>query len=205
MTCSIKPFFTDNKKIVPVISINDAKNALPLADTLAECGFTVLEITLRTPCAIDAIAEIHKHRPNITVGAGTVKNTLQLQTSIDAGAQFIVCPGIDAVIIEKSIAQAVPIVPGIMTPSELMLAENCGLDVVKLFPAGLAGGKDFIRSIHPVFPDLQFFPTGGITEDTVHEYLSLDAVVCAGGTWLTPASLVDAQDWAHIHAIAQRC
>src|SRR5690606_11661726 len=146
---SIKSFFTSNKKIVPVIALPELDMALPLADALSSCGFTVLEITLRTPCALDAIRLIARERPDVTVGAGTVKNMHQFQEAVDAGAGFIVSPGFAPAMVTQARQASLPLVPGIMTASELMQAENLGIPVVKLFPATLAGGTDFIDAMTP--------------------------------------------------------
>lgn len=202
---SIDIFFRDNKRIVPVIALPDLDAALPLADTLAACGFTVLEITLRTSYGIDAIRTLREQRPQLIVGAGTVKNVLQQRKALDVGAQFIVSPGLDMAMIELAHHRNIPLVPGIMTASELMTAENAGLPVVKLFPASLAGGTDFIDAMSPVFPQMKFFPTGGISEENVGDYLARSNVVCAGGSWLTPAKLLQQHDWVKLHSIASRC
>ena len=202
---SIASFFTNSKKIVPVIALPELDMALPLADTLASCGFTVVEIPLRTECALEAIRHIGRARPAITVGAGTVKNTDQLKAAADAGARFIVSPGLDPAMVRDARRQELPLVPGIMTATELMLAENEGIPVVKLFPAVLAGGTDFIEAMKPVFPHMQFFPTGGINEESAADYLALDNVLCIGGSWLTPARLLQQRDWHRIHEIASRC
>lgn len=197
--------FQHSKKIVPVITLPAVELALPLMDALSVCGFNVIEITLRTDCAVDAIARIARERPALTIGAGTVKNANQLQAVLDAGARFIVCPGLDLDLVKQSQAANVTLIPGIMTPTELMLAENAGLDVVKLFPATLAGGVDFITAMLAVFPQMKFFPTGGIREDTVNDFLKCENVVCVGGSWLTPAKLLQQQDWNKIQEIASRC
>jgi 2-dehydro-3-deoxyphosphogluconate aldolase/(4S)-4-hydroxy-2-oxoglutarate aldolase len=202
---TFKELVSGCKRIVPVISLPSLESALPLADTLGSCGFTVLEITMRTDCALQAIALLRRERPDLIIGAGTVKNLSQLKQAMAAGSQFIVSPGINVEMIKHAQAENVHLVPGVMTPSEIMLAENLGLSTVKLFPASLAGGTDFIQSMSSVFPAISFFPTGGVTEDNVNEYLNLDNVLCAGGTWLTPKKLVENGDWTRIHEIAQRC
>lgn len=205
MTISFQELAKKSKPIVPVIALPSLECALPLADTLSSCGFNILEITLRTDCALDAIKLLVESRPELVIGAGTVKNIKQLQQTLDAGAQFIVSPGTQAEMIAQANAHGTAIIPGVMTPSEIMVAENLGLDTVKLFPAALAGGTDFIRSMASVFPGMKFFPTGGVSEDDVNSYLALSNVVCAGGTWLTPTSLMEKGDWSRIHEIAQRC
>ena len=193
------------KPIVPVIALPSLDCALPLADTLSSCGFKVLEITLRTDCGLEAIKLLRDSRPELVVGAGTVKNSRQLTQVVAAGAQFVVSPGTDAVMIDQANNHGVALVPGVMTPSEIMTAENHGLDTVKLFPAALAGGTEFISSMNAIFPGLKFFPTGGVSEDNVNQYLALQNVICAGGTWLTPKSLMEKGHWDKIHEIAQRC
>lgn len=205
MTISFQELACNSKPIVPVIALPSLESALPLADTLSQCGFTMLEITLRTDCALEAIKTLRKQRPELTIGAGTVKNREQLQQALDAGSQFIVSPGTDETMIIAAKNQGVALVPGVMTPSEIMHATNLGMDTVKLFPAALAGGTDFISAMAAVFQGIMFFPTGGVSEDNVNEYLALDNVICAGGTWLTPQSLVSKGDWSRIHEIAQRC
>lgn len=205
MTTRFQELATQGKPIVPVIALPTLECALPLADTLSSCGFKVLEITLRTDCALDAIKLLAESRPELVIGAGTVKNRQQLEQTLDAGAQFIVSPGTDAAMIRQAQERNVAVVPGVMTPSEIMVAENLGLDTVKLFPAALAGGTDFIRAMAAVFPAIKFFPTGGVTEDDVNAYLGLPNVICAGGTWLSPAGLMERGDWNRIHEIAQRC
>ena len=198
-------FLQHSKKVVPVISLPSLDMALPLMDALAAGGITVVEITLRTDCALDAITLLTRERPQLVVGAGTVKNAQQLQAVLSAGARFIVCPGLDLRLVEAAQKASVPILPGIMTPTELMLAENAGLDTVKLFPATLAGGVEFISAMQAVFPAMKFFPTGGIGEATLQDFLNCGNVVCVGGSWLTPAKLLQQQDWTKIRELAARC
>lgn len=198
-------FLQRSKKVVPVITLPSLDSALPLMDVLAANGFTVVEITLRTDCAVDAIDLLTRERPQLIVGAGTVKNTQQLHAVLNAGAHFIVSPGFDRDLVQQAKKSNVPIIPGIMTPSELMQAENAGVEIVKLFPATLAGGVEFLTAMQAVFPNMKFFPTGGITEATVQDFLHCKNVVCAGGSWLTPGKLVQQQDWSGIREIALRC
>ena len=198
-------FFSDNKRIVPVIALPELDMALPLADLLAENGFTVLEITLRTRCGLDAIHLLAKERPALITGAGTVKNLQQLQQVREAGARFIVSPGLDLDMVTQAERNQVPLVPGVMSATEVMQAENAGITTVKLFPANLAGGTAFIDAMKPVFPALQFFPTGGISETTAVNFLQRDNVICVGGSWLSPANLLQQRDWPTLRAIAARC
>ena len=205
MTTNFQELASIGKPIVPVIALPTLDCALPLADTLSNCGFKVLEITLRTDCGLDAIKLLRDSRPDLVIGAGTVKNSQQLAQVLAAGAQFVVSPGTDGTMIEQANNQGVALVPGVMTPSDIMTAENLGLNTVKLFPAGLAGGTDFITAMNSIFPGLKFFPTGGVSEDNVNQYLALPNVICAGGTWLTPKNLMEKGHWDRIHEIAQRC
>lgn len=205
MTTNFQELASIGKPIVPVIALPTLDCALPLADTLSSCGFKILEITLRTDCGLDAIKLLRDSRPDLVIGAGTVKNSQQLAQVLAAGAQFVVSPGTDGTMIEQANNQGVALVPGVMTPSDIMTAENLGLNTVKLFPAGLAGGTDFITAMNSIFPGLKFFPTGGVSEDNVNQYLALPNVICAGGTWLTPKNLMEKGHWDRIHEIAQRC
>lgn len=205
MTSGFQTLIQGSKPIVPVIVLPTLDAALPLADTLASCGFRVLEITLRTECALDAIRLLRDARPELCIGAGTVKNSVQLQQALDAGSHFIVSPGTQPEMIMEAARHQVPLVPGVMTPSEIMTAENLGLDTVKLFPASLAGGTEFLSAMGSVFSGIKFFPTGGVSEDSVNEYLALDNVACVGGSWLTPKKLLLEGHWDKIREIAQRC
>ena len=205
MSQPFEALLTNSKRIIPVIALPDLECALPLAEILSKERFNVLEITLRTPFGLPAIEQLRKDMPEMIIGAGTVKNINHLNDVINAGAHFAVSPGLDADMVKLAQHHKVHLIPGVMTPSEIMLAENLGLNTVKLFPAGLAGGTSFISSMASVFPQMQFFPTGGITEDNINEYLELNNVVCAGGTWLTPKSLLQKQDWSRLHEIALRC
>ncbi len=194
-----------SKRIIPVITLPSADAALPLADVLADSGFKILEITMRTSCALEAIKILRQQRPDLCVGAGTIKDKRQLAQAQAAGSQFIVSPGISEAMITEALANQMDIIPGVMTPSEILLALTLGLTTVKLFPANIAGGPAFIKGMGAVFPEMSFFPTGGITEDTINDYLDLNNVLCAGGTWLTPVPLIEAKNWSKIHEIAQRC
>lgn len=198
-------FLQRSRKVVPVISLPSLDSALPLMDVLAAAGFTTVEITLRTDCALDAIDLLTRERPQLVVGAGTIKNAVQLEQALQAGAHFLVSPGLDLERVNQARQAGVPLIPGVMTPTELMQAENAGVKIVKLFPATLAGGVEFLHAMQAVFPQMKFFPTGGITEATVQDFLHCKNVVCAGGSWLTPTKLVQQQDWSGIREIALRC
>lgn len=176
-------------KIVPVIVIDDPAQALGLADALAGGGLPCAEITFRTPAASEALRRIAAERPNVLAGAGTVLTTEQAARARDAGARFIVSPGINPKVVEWCQDHSLPVFPGVCTPTEIETALECGLNVVKFFPAEPSGGVGFLRAIAAPFPDLSFMPTGGITAANVREYLAFKRVVACGGSWMAP------QDW----------
>jgi len=176
-------------KIVPVIVIDDPARALGLADALAGGGLPCAEITFRTPAASEALRRIATERPDVLAGAGTVLTTEQAARARDAGARFIVSPGINPKVVEWCQDHSLPVFPGICTPTEIETALECGLNVVKFFPAEPSGGVGFLKAIAAPFPDLSFMPTGGITAANVREYLAFKRVVACGGSWMAP------QDW----------
>ena len=176
-------------KIVPVIVIDDAERALGLADALAGGGLPCAEITFRTSAAAEALRRIAAERPNVLAGAGTVLTTEQAERARNAGAQFIVSPGINPKVVEWCQDHSLPVFPGVCTPTEIETALECGLKVVKFFPAEPSGGLGFLKAIAAPFPDLSFMPTGGITAANVREYLAFKRVVACGGSWMAP------QDW----------
>jgi len=176
-------------KIVPVIVIDDPARALGLADALAGGGLPCAEITFRTPAASEALRRIAAERPHVLAGAGTVLTTEQAARARDAGARFIVSPGINPKVVEWCQDHSLPVFPGVCTPTEIETALECGLNVVKFFPAEPSGGVGFLKAIAAPFPDLSFMPTGGITAANVREYLAFKRVVACGGSWMAP------QDW----------
>lgn len=188
--------------IVPVVVIEDAGDAVPLASALIEGGLSVIEITLRTAAAAQAIQNIAEQLPDAVVGAGTVLSVDQLQLARASGARFIVSPGLDSGLVEAAEAAGLPIYPGIATATELQAAWNLGLRTVKFFPAKLSGGVNMIKTLSAVFQDMRFMPTGGISADALPDYLALDAVLACGGSWLTPASAIAERDFAEITRLA---
>jgi 2-dehydro-3-deoxyphosphogluconate aldolase/(4S)-4-hydroxy-2-oxoglutarate aldolase len=176
-------------KVVPVIVIDDAERALGLADALAAGGLPCAEITFRTPAAAEALRRIAGGRPDVLAGAGTILTTEQAERARDAGARFIVSPGINPRVVEWCQDHLLPVFPGVCTPTEIETALQCGLNVVKFFPAEPSGGIAFLKAIAAPFPDLNFMPTGGITATNVREYLAFTRVVACGGSWMAP------QDW----------
>jgi 2-dehydro-3-deoxyphosphogluconate aldolase/(4S)-4-hydroxy-2-oxoglutarate aldolase len=197
MTVSIKEVM-NTSPVMPVMVINQIEQAVPLARALVEGGLKVLEITLRTPVALDAIRRIKAEVPGAIVGAGTIINTQTLHQAIDAGAPFIVSPGVTLSLLDAAIACGVPILPGVMTPSEVMRLLEKGITAMKFFPAEAAGGIPMLKSIGGPLPQVTFCPTGGVNPKNAPEYLALSNVACVGGSWMAPGELVDAGEWAEI-------
>lgn len=197
MTVTIKEVMTTSP-VMPVMVINKLENAVPLAKALVDGGLKVLEITLRTPVALDAIRAIKAEVPGAIVGAGTIINIDTLNNAIDAGAEFIVSPGVTDSLIDAAMASGVPILPGVITPSEVMRLLEKGITAMKFFPAEAAGGIPMLKSIGGPLPQVTFCPTGGVNPKNAPEYLALSNVACVGGSWMAPADLVDAGNWAEI-------
>ena len=197
MAVTIKEVMTTSP-VMPVMVINQLDQAVPLAKALVEGGLKVLEITLRTPVALDAIRRIKAEVPGAIVGAGTIINTETLQQALDAGAEFIVSPGVTDSVIDAAIASGVPILPGVITPSEVMKLLEKGITAMKFFPAEAAGGIPMLKSLGGPLPQVTFCPTGGVNPKNAPEYLALSNVACVGGSWMAPAELFDACDWAEI-------
>lgn len=197
MTVSIKEVMTTSP-VMPVMVINKLENAVPLASALVEGGLKVLEITLRTPVALDAIRQIKAEVPGAIVGAGTIINVQTLHHAIDAGAEFIVSPGVTDNLLDAALETSVPLLPGVITPSEVMRLLDKGIHHMKFFPAEAAGGIPMLKSIAGPLPQVTFCPTGGVNPKNAPEYLALSNVACVGGSWMAPADLVDAGDWAEI-------
>jgi len=191
-----------NVNVIPVIVIEQLKHAVPLAKALSAGGITTLEITLRTPVALDAIADIHNACPELVLGAGTVIDTEQFAKIKDAGATFAVSPATTLNLINAATAAEMPFLPGVCTPSEIAAARELGCRSLKFFPANLYGGDNMLNTLASLFSDIQFCPTGGISADNYQSYLNLPNVVCVGGSWLAPPALVNGEQWATITALA---
>jgi 2-dehydro-3-deoxyphosphogluconate aldolase/(4S)-4-hydroxy-2-oxoglutarate aldolase len=185
-------------RIVPVVVVDGAREGLQLADALLAGGLPVAEITLRLPGALDALAAVAAERPDVLVGAGTVVTERQVDEVVDAGATFLVSPGLHEPVVRRAQERGVPILPGVATASDLMRAVALGLDVVKLFPAGLVGGPGAVTALGAPFPRMRFMPTGGVSAANLADYLALPAVLAAGGSWMVERSLVTAGDWDEI-------
>jgi 2-dehydro-3-deoxyphosphogluconate aldolase / (4S)-4-hydroxy-2-oxoglutarate aldolase len=171
--------------VIPVLVIDDVAHARPIAEALVRGGLKVLEVTLRTPAALDVIAEMAKVEGAI-VGAGTVLNPADLDASIAAGAQFIVSPGLTDPLANAAIASGIPFLPGTANASDIMRGLDLGLNRFKFFPATASGGLPALKSLAAVFGDARFCPTGGISEATAAEWLAEDSILCVGGSWIVP-------------------
>jgi 2-dehydro-3-deoxyphosphogluconate aldolase/(4S)-4-hydroxy-2-oxoglutarate aldolase len=189
--------------VIPVVTITDLGQALPLAQSLLTGGVTVIEITLRTPVAFAVVEAIRKDFPNAIVGIGTLTRARDFAAADRAGAQFGVTPGLTPELAAASRGARFPLLPGVMTPTEVIIARNAGFNVLKLFPAHQAGGIGLLKAMAPVFPDVLFCPTGGITRETAPEYLRQPNVACIGSSWLAPDAMLSAGDWAGIETLAR--
>lgn len=184
--------------VIPVLVIHEAANAVPLGRALVEAGVTVLEVTLRTEAALQAIARLVGEVPGAVVGAGTVTTPETLAAAARAGAAFAVSPGLTPALVDAAKDNALPLLPGVMTPSEAMRAREAGFTRLKLFPAHQAGGVGMLQALAGPLPELMFCPTGGVSPDNAPEYLAQPNVVCVGSSWVAPAGLVTARDWVEI-------
>ena len=178
--------------IVPVVVLDDAKDADPLAEALCEGGLPCAEVTFRTDAAADAIRIMADRYPDMLIGAGTVLSTEQVDRAIDSGARFIVSPGLNPTVVDYCVKKNIPITPGTQTPSEMELAMSFGLSVVKFFPAEPAGGLAMIKAVAAPYTTLSFMPTGGIKESNVREYLKYDRIVACGGSWMVKKDMISA-------------
>ena len=189
--------------VVPVLVINDVEKAVPLAKALMEGGIKVLEVTLRTPAAIDVIKRIAQEVPDSLIGAGTVTNAQQLKAVVEAGAKFAISPGMTADLLKAGMDSEIPLIPGISSTSDLMKGKDAGYTHMKFFPAEASGGVKAIKSIGGPFPDVTFCPTGGIGPNNYNDYLALNNVKCVGGSWLAPDDAIESGDWARITQLAK--
>lgn len=189
--------------VIPVLTVNDLQHAVPLARALSAGGLRVLEITLRTPVALAAIEAMRKAVPEAVVGVGTLTRAVDFAAADRAGAQFGVTPGLTPDLAAAARGARFPLLPGVMTPTELIAARTAGFTVLKLFPAQQAGGIGMLQAMAGPFPDVQFCPTGGITRATAPDFLALPNVVCVGGSWVAPRAMLEAGDWAGVEALAR--
>lgn len=190
-------------KLVPVVKLDSVKDALPLGEALIEGGLPVAEVTFRTEAAEESIRQMVKEYPKMVVGAGTVLNVEQAKRALDAGAGFLVSPGTSRRVIEFALDNKIPIFPGVCTPTEIMIALEYGLEVVKFFPAKQYGGLDTIKALAPVFPSLRFMPTGGINAQNIGEYLAFPRIIACGGSWMVKDTLINEGNFQEVQRLTK--
>lgn len=190
--------------VMPIITLHERAVAVDLAHALVDGGVTVFEIVMRTPVALEALADIRAKVPEATVGAGTILGAIDVRRALDAGAQFGVTPGLGDELAQAAVRHGLPLLPGIWTASEVMQAVAYGFDTVKLFPAHGLQGAAQIEQLQPVFPAVRFCPTGGIKPEHIPRYLALKGCLTVGGSWVTPAAAIAARDWPAITALARQ-
>jgi 2-dehydro-3-deoxyphosphogluconate aldolase/(4S)-4-hydroxy-2-oxoglutarate aldolase len=189
--------------VIPVIVIDDVAHAVPMARALVEGGIRVLEVTLRTPAALQAVRAIAKGVPDAVVGVGTVIDVGQFDAAHEAGARFAVTPGLTVQLARAAKNFGMALLPGTMTPTDVIGAMECGYRELKFFPAQQAGGIAMLKALQGPFAEVSFCPTGGISAETAPQFLALPNVVCVGGSWLTPKESLEKEDWEHIHRLAR--
>ncbi|QIZ76642.1 bifunctional 4-hydroxy-2-oxoglutarate aldolase/2-dehydro-3-deoxy-phosphogluconate aldolase [Ferrimonas lipolytica] len=190
-------------KVVPVMVINKLEDAVPLAKALVAGGISILEVTLRTDCAIEAIRAISKAVPEALIGAGTVLTPEQLDAAIEAGAQFAISPGTTPTLLQAAKQRSIPLVPGVASVSDMMVALENGYDHLKFFPAEANGGVKALTSMSGPMLQITFCPTGGINLGNYQEYLALKNVKCVGGSWIAPNDAIESGDWQRITALSK--
>ena len=189
--------------VVPVVVLEDAKDALPLAKALKEGGLPCAEVTFRTDAAEESIRLIRREYPDMLVGAGTVLGIDQAERALEAGAKFIVSPGFDPQVVDDCLERDVPVFPGCITPSEVAQAVKRGMEVLKFFPAEQAGGLAMIKAMAAPYTMVKFMPTGGISEKDLKEYLECDKIICCGGSWMVKGSLIKNGEFGKIRKLVK--
>ncbi len=184
--------------VIPVLAVDEISDAVPLAKALAAGGLKVIELTLRTPIALDAMKAMQDAAPDLIVGMGTVTTPKQAEDSAGAGAAFLVSPGLTPDLSAAMLAAGAPCLPGVATAGEAMAATQAGFQVLKFFPAEPAGGIGYLKALAGPLPSVRFCPTGGIAKDRAADYLALNNVVCCGGSWIAPKAAVKSGDWDQI-------
>jgi 2-dehydro-3-deoxyphosphogluconate aldolase/(4S)-4-hydroxy-2-oxoglutarate aldolase len=193
----------ESSPVVPLVQADDPDVAIRTSRALAAGGLTVIEVVLRTDRALECLRAIADEVPEVIAGAGTVLSASQTEAAFDAGARFIVSPGLDDGVVAVAKEHDAPVYPGIVTPGELQHAFNLGLDTVKFFPASIAGGIPALKALSSVFRTMRFMPTGGVSADNLADYLAVPAVLACGGSWLTPASAIKAGDYDQVTTLAK--
>ncbi|MDU9772077.1 bifunctional 4-hydroxy-2-oxoglutarate aldolase/2-dehydro-3-deoxy-phosphogluconate aldolase [Helicobacter pylori] len=190
--------------IVPVVVIENIKDAVPLAQSLIDGGIPIIEVTLRSSCALEAIELIAKNVPKMRVGAGTILKPTQLEQAQNRGAEFLISPGLTIKLLEHAKKKDMPLIPGVSSSSEVMQALELGYNALKFFPAEYCGGVKLLNAFNGPFKGVKFCPTGGISADNMRSYLNLENVLCVGGSWLTPKNLIQNKEWDKITEICKR-
>ena len=190
--------------ILPVVTVHTLDQARAVSAALLEGGLPAIELTLRTPVAMEALAMLKRELPDVVVGAGTVLTVAQMQQAIDAGADFLVTPGTPAHMADALAEAPLPVVPGAATPTELLALHARGFQVCKLFPATAVGGLPLIKGVSGPMPDLKLCPTGGITEDNAADFLEQPNVVCIGGSWMVPGGWIENGAWDRVREASAR-
>lgn len=190
-----------NNAVVPVVVLDDESNAIPTAKALLAGDIDVMEITLRTAAAMDAVKLVSKQCPEMLVGAGTVINVDQAKAAVEAGAEFIVSPGFDGELVQWCLDHDITVVPGAVTPTEIMAALKLGINVVKFFPANVYGGLNAMKNLSAPFGNVKFIPTGGVNTANIKEYMDAPFVHAVGGSWVCPKSEIAAGNWGRITAL----
>jgi 2-dehydro-3-deoxyphosphogluconate aldolase/(4S)-4-hydroxy-2-oxoglutarate aldolase len=185
-------------RVIPVVVLDDADAAVPLARALLAGGVPIMELTLRTPAALESIARVAEQVPDMLVGAGTITRPEQAAGAVAAGAGFLVSPGSPEPLVAAMLAAHVPVLPGVATATEALALLRHGVTEMKFFPAGPAGGLGYLEALAGPLPEISFCPTGGVDATNAVDYLALPNVACVGGSWLTPADLVRARRWDEI-------
>lgn len=190
--------------VVPVVVLREADLAVPLARALHRGGISTIEVTLRTPAALEGVRRIAEQVPEVLVGVGTVTDPVAARTAAEAGAGFLVTPGCTPGVLDAAEDTGLPVLPGAATVSEVLVLRERGHTALKFFPAEVSGGRGWLASVASVLPDVVFCPTGGIGPQTVGDYLALANVACVGGSWLAPADVLDRHDWDAVEQVARR-
>lgn len=198
------PRLLDRGALVPVVVLDDPADAVPLARALLAGGIEIMEVTLRTSAGLEGLARVAREVPDMHVGAGSVLGAHDVDAVAEAGARFVVSPGLSEEVLDRCAQRALAPLPGVATPSELMTAVTRGLDEVKIFPAASLGGPGFLRALAGPFPAVRFLPSGGIGPDTMADYLALPSVPAVSGSWMVERDLLAAHDWAEVSRRAQR-
>ena len=189
-------------KLVPVIVLDKAEDASPLAESLIEGGLPVAEVTMRTPAALAAMKEIGQH-PEVLLGAGTVVTSDQVDQAVDAGARYIICPGFHEAVVQRCQELGVLVIPGVITPTDIAKAMSYDIDVVKFFPAEAFGGASTLKAMAAPYGDMRFVPTGGINANNVSSYLEIPSVAACGGSWMVDRKLIQAGDFTKITSLVR--